>query len=59
MIHPISSLYNQYATAATQINPTQKPQPQPNNSSPLDTVQLSKAAQAAVAGDIDHDGDSH
>ena len=58
MINPISSLYTQYATAATQPNQTHKPQPQPNNNFPQDTVQLSKTARAAAAGDIDHDGDS-
>jgi hypothetical protein len=39
-----------------------KPNPQPaapSSSATQDAVQLSAAAQKAVSGDVDHDGDSH
>jgi hypothetical protein len=49
------------------VNPqTPKPSPKPAASqsqapslAPNDSVQLSAAAQKAISGDVDHDGDSH
>lgn len=55
MINPVSSSSSAYA-----VNPQPAqapPAPKPADS-PKDTVQLSPAAKG-VAGDVDHDGDSH
>lgn len=40
-------------------SPKQSPQPAKSSDIPQDTVHLSAAAQKAVSGDADHDGDSH
>jgi hypothetical protein len=37
----------------------QSPPPAPHTGLPQDTVHLSAAAQKALSGDVDHDGDSH
>jgi hypothetical protein len=39
--------------------PKQTPPPSSQAGSPQDTVHLSPAAQKALSGDVDHDGDSH
>jgi len=39
--------------------PKQTPPPASQSGSPQDTVHLSPAAQKALSGDVDHDGDSH
>jgi hypothetical protein len=49
-----SSVYALYS------QPQSAPPHKPAQTSPgQDTVHLSKAAQAALSGDADHDGDSH
>ena len=37
----------------------QTPPPPSQPGAPQDTVHLSPAAQKALSGDVDHDGDSH
>jgi hypothetical protein len=39
--------------------PKHSPPPAPHSESSQDSVQLSPAAQKALSGDVDHDGDSH
>ena len=39
--------------------PKQTPPPSSQAGSSQDTVHLSPAAQKALSGDVDHDGDSH
>jgi hypothetical protein len=59
MINSISSVQASPYTQPAQA-PAQKSRPAPSDSAqPQDTVQLSQAAQKALAGDMDHDGDSH
>jgi len=57
---PISSIGNVSTAYAHQAQQSAT-QPKPQQSEPTkDTVQLSKAALAALkGGDVDHDGDSH
>jgi hypothetical protein len=55
MISPVSSSLSTLAAASQSKAPAPPPKPKPAQ----DTVQLSPAAQKAVSGDADHDGDSH
>ena len=52
----VSNLSAAQAYQPQQTTPQPKPQQTPARQ---DSVQLSQAAQAALSGDADHDGDSH
>ena len=58
MIISVSSASAESQAFSVQNGTPAKPQPAPSEQS-QDTVQLSSKAQAQVAGDVDHDGDSH
>jgi hypothetical protein len=56
----ISNISTASAVPAYQPQSPRSPKPAQSQSSGGDTVQLSKAALAALkSGDADHDGDSH
>lgn len=56
MINPVSSNSDIYtpSVTSTPVQTTGKSAP-----APQDSVHLSPQAQAAAAGDVDHDADSH
>jgi hypothetical protein len=56
----ISSINNTQPQQFASSQPAkQTPPPASQSGSPEDSVQLSATAQKALAGDVDHDGDSH
>ena len=55
----ISSIGAVSSVATSQAAQSAPPAKQAQSKPIEDTVQLSKTAQAALSGDIDHDGDSH
>jgi hypothetical protein len=57
MVHSVSSTQPQHFVSAQP--PKQTPPPASHSELPQDSVQLSPAAQKALSGDVDHDGDSH
>jgi hypothetical protein len=59
MVSSIGSITSSAASQYAQmVNGTaEQPKHRPVQSN--DTVQLSTAAQRAIAGDVDHDGDTH
>jgi hypothetical protein len=55
----VSSIGGTQAQQLVSSQPPKQTPPAASQAAPQDTVQLSHAAQKALSGDVDHDGDSH